>query len=103
VFLVEQSAAVADGRTWLHQATGWLFHRANTDLEVALPDGATLVSAALDGVTVIPMLAGPGHAWLHLPAAPAACRVTLRWRFDPADEALSKPNLARPSFGGATE
>jgi hypothetical protein len=103
VFLVDQTAAVADGRTWLHQATGWLYHYGNTDLEVVLPDGATFVRATIDGVTVVPMQGDGQHIWLRLPVEAGARRVTIRWKFDPASEPLDKPNLAQPRFDGVTE
>jgi hypothetical protein len=102
VVLIEHTTALADGKSWVHQATCWLYHQANADLEVSLPAGATLVRTILDGAEVAPLRAGPNVAWYRLPVDAGACRVSFLWKMDPALESLGRPFLALPRFEGAS-
>jgi hypothetical protein len=94
VLLDEQSAAVADGRRWLHQAVYWLYLEAATDLRIDLPAAAAAVALAVDGAPQALRQVRPDQVPLSLTAGPRALRVT--WVFPDADESLDRPNLARP-------
>ncbi|HXG11796.1 MAG TPA: hypothetical protein VNK04_18720 [Gemmataceae bacterium] len=103
VFLTEQTAAVADGRRWAHQAVYWLVHDANTDLTVRLPDGARIVNVLIDETPVTPLQPSPRLLWLPLPGGAGVRAVRLRWVFDPEAERLDQPRLDRPRLEGVTE
>ncbi len=100
VFLGEQSAAVADGRHWLHEATYWLRHEANAELNVILPAAGRVVAASVDGIAVVPLQPQPDltRLWLPLPRRPGVRWVRLRWVYD--EEPLTAPNLTRPTLEG---
>ena len=57
VALTERVSAVVDGRRWVHEAVLWLAHEANTDLDVALPEGARVLGVTVDGLPVTPLQA----------------------------------------------
>jgi hypothetical protein len=95
VFLLEQSAAVRDGRRWLHEARFWLRHEAHTDLNIDFPAPARVVAASVDGVEVTPLQPGSARLWLPLPGRAGVRCVSLRWLYDEA-EPLEHPNLAPP-------
>lgn len=99
ILLTERSAAVADGRRWLHEAAFWLWHEANADLTVALPAPADFVAASVDGAEVTATQPEPGRLWLPLPRRTGLLRVRLRWRYAEA-EPLDRPNLGRVQAGG---
>jgi hypothetical protein len=101
VFLGEQTALVADGRHWLHEATYWLRHEANAEMNVVLPAPGRVVAASLDGIAVAPLQPEPTRLWLPLPRRPGVRWVRLRWVYD--DEALTAPNLNRPILDGARD
>ncbi len=103
LFLTEVSAAVVDGRHWVHKAACWLTHEANTDLNVTLPKGARVLAVAVDGLAVTPLQAEPRSLWVPLPGAAGARRVRLRWEFDAGAEALERPRLERPEFPGVAD
>jgi hypothetical protein len=100
VFLAEQTAAVADGRRWLHRAVWWLRHEARTDLTVALPAAARVVAVSLDGAEVAPVQPGPQRLWLPLPGRAGVRRLAVWWVYDPP-EPLTRPGLDRPRLLGA--
>jgi hypothetical protein len=104
VFLTEQTARVADGRHWVHEATYWLDNEGASDLSVSLPAGAAVVGALVDGVEVTLLRPGPESAslWLPLPGGGGARRLCLRWTF-PEGESLDRPNLERPRLRGARD
>jgi hypothetical protein len=102
VFLAEQTAAVADGRRWLHRAEWWLRHEAHTDLSVALPAAARVLAVSLDGAEVAPVQPGPQRLWLPLPGRAGVRRLAVWWVYDPP-EPLDRPNLDRPRLGGVAE
>src|SRR5207248_9868267 len=93
LIFTERSAHVVDGRHWLLQAIYWLRHEANTDLAVALPDGATLLGVAIDDVEGPPSQPERGRLWLPLPGTAGTRRVRLRWSLAPTHERLGDPNL----------
>ena len=101
VFLGEQSAVVADGRHWLHEATYWLRHEANAELNVVLPAPGRVVSASVDGIEMSPLQPEAARLWLPLPREPGVRWVRLRWLCD--DEPLTAPNLDRPTLEGARD
>src|SRR5439155_17587607 len=86
VALTERVSAVVDGRRWVHEAVLWLSHEANTDLDVALPEGARVLGVTVDGLPVTPSQASADRLAVPLPGAGGARRVRLRWAFDPEDE-----------------
>jgi hypothetical protein len=99
----EQAAAVADGRRWLHHATYWLFHEANTDVSMQLPPRATLLSVTLDGIAVTSFRPDAERLWLPLPGEAGAALVQLRWRCDAVNEGLEHPCLERPTLEGVLD
>jgi hypothetical protein len=104
VLLAEQSAALADGRRWLHQVVYWLRHDAPTDLNVSWQGNAEVVGVSVDGVEVAPLRPGPGRLWLPLSGRPGVRRVRLRWLYSDSrqpDEELARPSLVRPRLEGA--
>jgi hypothetical protein len=101
VFLGEQSAFVADGRHWLHEATYWLRHEANAELNVALPAPGRVVAASVDGAAVTPLQPEATRLWLPLPRRPGVRWVRVRWVYD--DEPLTSPRLDRPVLEGARD
>ncbi|HEX5272211.1 MAG TPA: hypothetical protein VFW33_17060, partial [Gemmataceae bacterium] len=103
VVLTERTSAVVDGRHWAHEAVLWLYHEANTDLNVALPPGARVLGVTVDGLAVTPLQASEDSLWVPLPGAAGARRVRLRWAFDPDMEPLDRPRLQRPRPRGASD
>jgi hypothetical protein len=103
VALTERASAVVDVRHWLHEAVLWLYHEANTDLNVALPAGARVLGVTVDGLAVTPLQASTDSLWVPLPGAAGARRVRLRWAYDPDAEPLDRPRLQRPRLRGATD
>jgi hypothetical protein len=103
VALTERASAVVDGRHWLHEAVLWLYHEANTDLNVALPPQARVLGVTVDGLAVTPLQASADSLWVPLPGAAGARRVRLRWAYDPNAEPLDRPRLQRPRTPGATD
>ena len=100
LFLMEQTAAVVDGRSWLHEARCWLRHEAHTDLTVDFPAPVRVVAAAVDGVEVPPLQPGPSRLWLPLPGGAGVRCVRLRWLYREA-EPLDRPRLAPSEVVGA--
>ena len=101
VFLAEYRAAVADRGRWLHEAVYWLRHEANTDLNVALPADAEVLSVAVDGAEAPPLQPEPRRLWLPLTGRPAFCQVRIRWRYTKED--LARPELRPPTLQGAAD
>jgi hypothetical protein len=102
VFLTEHAAAVVDGRSWVHQATYWLYHEASTDLNVTLPEGARAQTVTVNGVGIAPLQKGTS-LWLPLPGGAGVRRVRLRWLFAEGTEALDRPRLDRPRLDGVPD
>jgi hypothetical protein len=103
VALTERASAVVDGRHWVHEAVVWLYHDANTDLDVALPEGAHVLGVTVDGLAAAPLRAPADSLRVPLPGATGACCVRLRWAFDPEAEPLDRPRLQRPRLRGAAD
>ena len=103
VALTERASAVVDGKHWAHEAVVWLYHEANTDLNVSLPQGARVLGVTVDGLAVTPLQASEESLWVPLPGAAGARRVRLRWAFDPDSEPLDRPRLQRPRLRGAAD
>jgi len=101
VFLSEHSAAVVDGRHWVHEVGYWIQQQAGTDLNVALPAPATLLAVSLDGVEVTPLQPEPRRVWLPLAGPGGVRQVRLRFRYEGAAEQLDRPLLAQPRLEGA--
>jgi hypothetical protein len=95
VLLDEQSAAVLDGRRWIHQVVFWLYHEAGSELLVHLPPGARFLRMTLDGSEVAPLQMEPEQFWLPLTGA-GLRNLRLSWDFAENREALERPNLHRP-------
>ena len=62
VALTERASAVVDGRRWVHEAVVWLYHEANTDLNVSLPEGARVLGVTVDGLAVTPLQASGSYS-----------------------------------------
>jgi len=103
VVLTERVSAVVDGRRWAHEAVLWLYHEANTDLHVMLPERANVLAVTVDGLAVTPLPEAADRLGVPLPGAAGACRVRLRWAFEPADEPFDRPRLQRPRLPGAED
>jgi hypothetical protein len=102
VFLTERSAAVANGRRWLHEAAFWLRHDAATTLNMTLPAPAAVVTVAVDGVAVAPLQSDGQHLELRLPGRAGLHKVRLCWLYAAA-EPLDRPNLACPRLEGVAD
>jgi hypothetical protein len=94
VYLAERSAAVADGRRWLHEARFLLRHESGDGLTVILPAAARVASASVDGKELTPMQPDPLRVWLPLGERSGVIRVRLCWFFHDGVETLERPNLA---------
>jgi hypothetical protein len=103
VFLTEQTAAVVDQARWLHEAVYTFRHEAGAELDVTLPEGARLVSAALDGTDLGHLTSESPRLALLLPNRAGVRRLHLRWVYDAGREYLAAPNLDRPHFDGARD
>jgi hypothetical protein len=103
VFLTEFAASVSNGQRWLHQATYWLYHEAGADLSVVLPPGATLLSVAMDNVSVLPLQSGSDRLWLPLPGGAGVRSLQLSWEFINDKEPFEVPHLAAPRLDGVPE
>jgi hypothetical protein len=95
-FLAEQSAALADGRRWVHEAAYWFFGENAADLRLELPEGASVLAVSIDGVSEIPHHTGPGQLWLSLPGGAGARQLRVRWMYPQDRETLERPNLTQP-------
>jgi hypothetical protein len=109
VFLLEQSAAVVDGRRWLHEARCWLAAdrgdagpTANADLNIDFSAPVRVFAAAIDGIEATPLQPGPSRVWLPLPGRPGVRCIRLRWMYD-APEPLDRPNLTPPEIADAVK
>ncbi|MHB1423412.1 MAG: hypothetical protein ACYC3I_09515 [Gemmataceae bacterium] len=114
IYLLEHSAAVVDGRHWLHEARCWLRHEANADLALDLPAPVRVLTVAVDGVEVTPLLkirnpkSNEGvsdwnkRVWLPLPGRPGVRSIRLRWLYE-RPEPLDHPNLTPPRLVDAIE
>ncbi len=96
VFLTEQTAAVVDGRHFLNEEEYTFLQEAGAELNVTHPDGAHLVSAALDGAALTPLPADTTRLALPLPSRAGVRRLRLGWVYDAGRELLTAPNLDRP-------
>jgi hypothetical protein len=97
VFLLEQSAAVVDGRRWLHEARCWVRHEGQTDLNVVFPAPARVITAAVDGAEAPPLQPHPSRLWLPLPGRIGVRCIRLRWIYNDA-EPLDHPSLLPPTI-----
>ena len=100
-FLADYRAEVSDRGGWLHEAVYWLRHEVNTDLNVALPADAEVLSVAVDGAETPPLQPEPRRLWLPLTGRPAFCQVRVRWRYTRED--LARPDLRTPTLQGAAD
>ena len=106
VFLLEQSAAVVDGRRWMHEARCWVYHEAHADLHIDFPAPAHIVTATVDDVEATPRAKSetgdPKRVWLPLPGRSGTRCIRLRWLYDPP-EPLDRPRLAPPAVADAIQ
>jgi hypothetical protein len=103
VLLADSTAALADGRHWLHEAVYWVRHGPNTDLNLLLPQPGTVVAVSVDGGDVAPLQPEPRRVWVPLPGRAGARAVRLRWRYDEKAESLDNPILQIPTIEGAID
>jgi hypothetical protein len=103
VFLTEQTAAVVDQQRWLHEAVYTFRHEAGAELNFTVPEGAHIVSAALDGAVVSQLLSELPRLALPLPNRAGVRRLHLRWTYGAGRESLTAPNLDRPRLDGARD
>jgi hypothetical protein len=95
---LERTAAVADGRDWLHEADYLLDARRGTGLRFTLPAGAVLVGVDLDGARAAPSRSTPGKVWLPLAEGAGPHRVRLRWKYAPGEEDFARPRGDDPQL-----
>jgi hypothetical protein len=103
IFLTKQTAAVSDEQRWLHAAAYTFRHEAGGELNVTMPEGAHVVSAALNGVPLAQLLTDSPRLALPLPNRAGVGRLNLRWAYDAGGERLTAPNLDRPRLDGARD
>jgi hypothetical protein len=85
----------------VHEASYWLQQQAGTDLNVVLPEAATILAVSLDGVEVTPLQPEPRRLWLPLGGPEGVRQVQLRYRYQGPVEQLDSPLLAPPRLDGA--
>ncbi|HTU92520.1 MAG TPA: hypothetical protein VMF69_20735 [Gemmataceae bacterium] len=123
VYLLEQWAAMVDGRRWMHEVRCWLRHEAHTDLAFAFPVPIRVLATAVDGVEMTPLseIRNPRsdsdnsisdfgfrisdfkkRIWLSLSGRPGVRCIRLRWLYD-QPEPLDRPNLTPPHLPGAVK
>jgi hypothetical protein len=94
----DYTAAIPDGRSWLHRAEYWLYREMSTHVSVKLPDGASPVRIVLDAKEVpISASAGERH-WLPDAGAGRLQAVSIYWKYSPEQEPLGQPCLDRPQI-----
>jgi hypothetical protein len=98
IFLAEQAAAVVDGRRWVHQAAYRIYVETPADLVLRLPEGASFLTASVDGIGITPRLDGFDRLWLSRQSGPALHNVRVSWVYRESCSPLSGPNLARPQL-----
>jgi hypothetical protein len=103
VFLTEQTAAVVDQGHWLHEAVYTFRHEAGAELNLTLPDGVRVVSAALDETALAQLASDSPRLALPLPNRSGVRRLHLRWVYNAGRESLAMPNLERPRLDGARD
>jgi hypothetical protein len=112
VLLSDHSAAVVDGQHWLHETVYWIYHEADNDLRITLPEGAKLQSLAIDNAGVAP--AAPGQnagifgsqsmtVWLPRSRLSGARALRIRWTYEHDRESVDRPNLALPQLDGMAD
>jgi hypothetical protein len=94
---MEKSAAVVDGRRWLHEVLCWIRHEAHADLSIDLPAPARVLGASVDGLEVTPLQPNATRVWLPLPGQRGVRCVRLRWLYE-EPEPLERPNLSPPKL-----
>jgi hypothetical protein len=123
LYLLEQWAAVGDGRRWMHEARCWLHHEAHANLTLDFAAPIRVLGASADGVEATPQSAirNPQSqsdsgisdfglrisdfnkkVWLHLPGQPGVRCIHMRWMYDPP-EPLDRPNLTPPQLAGVVQ
>jgi hypothetical protein len=100
ILLEERTAAVADGRHWLHEASYLLYARRGAGLRFALPAGAVLVGADIDRRPAAPGRPAAEHVWLPLAEGTGPHRVRLRWRYEMGAEDFARPRGDGPLLEG---
>jgi hypothetical protein len=103
VFLCDRSAAVVDGRRWIHQAAYWLYHEAGRDLTLILPERTRVLAVALDGAEVVPLQPEPNRLWLPLSGSAGIHHLRLSWVFDDGAEPFERPHLEGLKLEGGSE
>jgi hypothetical protein len=102
LLLDQQAAIVLNGRSWLHQATYWLYYSVRQDLTVSLPPGSTLVRSVIDGVDVAAAETEHGKYWLPARGAHRKQTLTVSWTFSSHQESLEKPRMQRAHLDGVS-
>ncbi|HEV3204883.1 MAG TPA: hypothetical protein VGY77_10890, partial [Gemmataceae bacterium] len=93
VILADQTAAVVDGRHWVHQVTYWLMYEAGLDLHLTLPANARVFAATLDGTDVSPLQPEANRLWLPLAGAAGTHLLRLKWIVEEDPTQLLRPRL----------
>src|SRR5439155_2122934 len=73
-------------------------HNAGADLNIALPAGARLTRARLDGADIAPLEVDAQHLWLPLTGGSGLRILQLAWQFEANREDLLQPELAKPQL-----
>jgi hypothetical protein len=84
---------VSGGDRWLHQMEWTVWSKAGLDLEIALPEAAKLVAAAVDDLPVSPRQTGPEALALTLAPSLRMRTVVLSWMYPPELEPLTRPRM----------
>lgn len=101
VVLVEQHAAIRDGRQWTHTGTWRLAQRAGSELHFLLPTDARIMAVTVDDAFVAPKQLGPDRLVLALPFVTGLRVVRLVWTFEGGRETAERPILERPDLEGS--
>lgn len=100
VLHTEQHAAFGDTFGWIHQSLQMLYVKDSYDLTVALPPGALLLTATVDGEPLTPRFVDADRVALTLPAGEGVRLLSLRWVFGGQNELLTQPRLQAPRLEG---
>jgi hypothetical protein len=103
IVLSDHSAAVVDGQHWLHETVYWIYHQADDDLRITLPDQAKLNSLTIDGVAIAPPVSEQNVLWLPRARVSGAHAIAVRWTYEGNAERIERPNLALPRLDGTVD
>lgn len=101
VLHAEQRLRMADQQKWLHESR-YVLSTHGSQVAAALPPGAQLLSAALDGQIIYPHTQINQSLQFTVPDT-GPHTVILRWFFPPGEEQIGSPRLLQPRLANTPE